>query len=102
MKFISCILLVIFATFVASEKARFDSYKVFTVDVENNAQLRSLHMLEQESNGLDFWQTPIIGRSADIMVSPHKFADFEDIVETLQLKSTLKIDNVQRYVVEKN
>ncbi|XP_055711146.1 zinc carboxypeptidase-like [Phlebotomus papatasi] len=90
----------ILATIVSCEKARFDNYRVFTVGVESEDQINVLLDLERmSSSGYDFWTSPTkIGRSVDIMVPPHKSAEFEEVMTTYQFATTLKVENVQELI----
>lgn len=87
-------LAMVLATNVNSEPARFDNYKVFTLKVASDEQLEQLR--EIEDNGrYTFWTGPNGLNDVDIMVAPHQFAEFDDLVNHLHIESVLKIDNVQ-------
>ncbi|XP_055708911.1 uncharacterized protein LOC129805177 [Phlebotomus papatasi] len=94
------IFICILATIVSCEKARFDNYRVFTVGVDSEDQLKVLRELESvSSSSYDFWTSPTkIGRSVDIMVPPHKSAEFEEVMTTYQFATTLKVENVQELI----
>lgn len=82
-------------TVVWSKQLQFNNFKVFSVKVETDEQLKVLRNLENDGNGYSYWKDPIIGRIADIVVPPHKLNDFEAIVSALNLNSTLKVANIQ-------
>ncbi len=86
----------------AVEKARFDNYRVYSFHVNTVEQLSELKKLDGNSDGFEFWKLADVGREADLMVPPHKFADFEELASALQLSYYLKIRNVQEYVVYSN
>lgn len=89
-------LLVIFVALLAgatAEKARFDNYKVYALNVSTAEQLDQLRTLEEE-NRFQFWSLAM-GESS-IMVAPHQASDFVDMVAGLKLDSQLKIANVQQ------
>lgn len=91
--------LVLLCSFVAAiEKARFDNYRVYSLHVETVEQLLELKKLDGNSDGFEFWKLADVGRETDLMVPPHKFADFEELVAALKISSYLKIRNVQEYV----
>uniref|UniRef100_A0A1B0CK33 Zinc carboxypeptidase A 1 n=1 Tax=Lutzomyia longipalpis TaxID=7200 RepID=A0A1B0CK33_LUTLO len=78
-------------------KDRFDNYKVYTVNVDNEAQLKVLFDLEKVAfSSYDFWKRPTkVGLPVDIMVPPHKASEFDEIMRSLSFTSTLKIPDVQ-------
>lgn len=83
----------------AVEKARFDNYRVYSLNVDTVEQLKELKKLDGNSDGFEFWKLADVGKEADLMVPPHKFADFEELVEALNISYYLKIRNVQEYVM---
>lgn len=83
----------------AIEKARFDNYRVYSLNVDTVEQLNELRKLDGNSDGFEFWKLGDVGKEADLMVPPHKFADFEDLVQSLKITSYLKIRNVQECVI---
>uniref|UniRef100_A0A1L8DQZ2 Zinc carboxypeptidase A 1 n=1 Tax=Nyssomyia neivai TaxID=330878 RepID=A0A1L8DQZ2_9DIPT len=99
MKYLVLLLVfIVIVEFSRSERARFDNFKVFTVEVDNDAQLQILRELEKVSN-YDFWKEPTkVGRSADIMVPPHKTSEFEEVMKSLNFRTDLKISNVQELI----
>ncbi|XP_059610856.1 uncharacterized protein LOC132257834 [Phlebotomus argentipes] len=92
--------IVLLAAFSSAEKARFDNYRVYTVQVDNDEQLQVLYEMEKAAfSSYDFWKNPsYIGRPVEVMVPPHKFSEFEEIMESLQFQTSLKITNVQELV----
>lgn len=83
----------------AVEKARFDNYRVYGLNVDTVEQLKELKKLDGNSDGFEFWKLVDVNKEADLMVPPHKFADFEEMMHALQISYYLKIRNVQEYVV---
>lgn len=95
MNFLSLAILLI--CFVASlaEKARFDNYRVYSVEVENDLQFEVLQQFERD--GISFLESPTgIHQTVEIIVPPHKFADIHELFETLKLKNQLEIQNLQK------
>ena len=43
----------------------------------------------------DFFEPAILNGEAEILVPPHKFADFEEIAQNLNLKTKMTISNYQ-------
>lgn len=90
-------IIIFFATVVLSKQLTFHDHKVFSVKVQTEEQYEVLSKLEDiGSDGYSYWKEPILGRDADIVVPPHKLNDFNTLVETLNLNSTLKIKNIQQ------
>ncbi|KAJ6649863.1 Zinc carboxypeptidase A 1 [Pseudolycoriella hygida] len=90
--------IIFFASVVWSRQLTFHDFKVFSVKVENEEQLRILKTLENDDDGFSYWKDPILGRDADIVVSPNKLNDFNDLVSALKLNSTMKIANIQKLI----
>lgn len=92
---------VIFASVftVFCEKVRFDNYRVYTMIVENEEQLRALRELESYRDGIEFLESPqSIGDFAELIVPPHKLGDINDLFEKYHIKSLAKSNNLQRFV----
>lgn len=115
MKFLT---LVVFLFLSASaEKARFDNYRVYSVKIENHQQLEAMKYLEEHSDSVnrnfcgffgeilheifqslfqyDFFETAHLHAEAEILVPPHKFADFDEVTENFGMQKTLLINNYQ-------
>lgn len=78
---------------IATEKARFDNYKVYTLNVSTVEQLDQLRTLEEE-NRYQFWSLTL--GASSIIIAPHQAADYVDLVAGLKLGSQLKIANLQQ------
>jgi len=102
MKSIILGLALLFAVASAIEKARFDNYRVYTFNVVTVEQLKELKKLDGNSDGFEFWKLADVGKEADLMVPPHKFADFEELAQSLKLSYYLKIRNVQELIDNEN
>lgn len=92
-------LLLLIAAAVCSafaEQARFDNYRVYQVNIATEQQLQTLQYLEQHSDGYIFWDLPAqTNMELELVVPPHKFADFEELVAKLNMKNRLMINNFQ-------
>lgn len=85
------------AVAVFAEKARFDNYRVYSVDIANAEQLDILKQLEQHADGLRFLQSPLlVGRNAEIVVPPHKFGDISHLFQEHYIKSSVKVEDLQK------
>lgn len=94
-------LVVIFTSFLMTfgEKARFDKYRVYSINIENEKHLEALQELENNQDGLTFIEAPtVIGTDAQIIVPPHKFADISDLFQMYDMKTEIKSNNLQRFV----
>lgn len=81
-------------TGVSLTKQRFDNYKVYSVKVQNDDQLKILENLERQD--YDFWESPILGDVADIMVTPDQEQYFESLMGIHKFESSIKIANLQQ------
>lgn len=93
------VVLIFVACFVLAfgEKARFDNYRVYSVNVENEAQLKVLNDLEAYPDGTLFLESPTgVKQIADILVPPHKYADISELFETHEIKNRIKTPNLQK------
>lgn len=80
------------------QRATFDNYRVHSVDVDDSQQLLKLHQLEEAGlDGIEFWKSASeVGRRADIMVAPHQAAAFAELMDKMEVKHRVMVDNVQR------
>ncbi|XP_037024577.1 zinc carboxypeptidase-like [Bradysia coprophila] len=86
---------------VWSKQLTFHNFKVFSVQVENEDQLKALQALESvghEYDGFTYWKEPIIGRNADLVVPPNMINEFNALASKLKLNYTLKISDIQRLI----
>ncbi|XP_065072624.1 zinc carboxypeptidase-like [Ochlerotatus camptorhynchus] len=97
----SCILLLIAAAVCSAfaEQARFDNYRVYQVIIATEQQLQTLQYLEQHPDGYIFWDLPAqTNMELELVVPPHKYADFEELVTKLNMKTRLMIKNFQEVI----
>lgn len=84
------------AALVSAEKARFDNYRVYSIAVETKEQLNLLKEIEETSDSYSFWESPAkVPSTADIVVPPHQFAHFGELITKFNLKTKLNIANLQ-------
>lgn len=97
----------------AADKARYDNYRVYSVSVDNQLQLKVLKELAEVSDSVSifeilgepidkdllqysFWDSPHkVGVSVDLLVPPHQLAHFGELVEKYKFEATLTISNLQ-------
>lgn len=78
------------------EKVRFDNYRVYSLNVTNEKQLKALHELEDSTDGTTFLESPTgVGQVAELLVPPHKFADVAELFEANDIKNHIKTRNLQ-------
>ena len=61
---------------LASAKVTYDGFKVLRTQHLNMTTAKLLRELQMQDQ-LDFWQDPMIGRSADIMASPEMLSNLQ-------------------------
>ncbi|CAG2053375.1 unnamed protein product [Timema podura] len=82
-----------------AEKARFDNYVVYRLTPTTKNHLDALRILEEEPDGLNFWKSVgPMNSSVDVMVPPHKRADFHDALRNLDLEKEVFIQDVQHLI----
>lgn len=81
---------------VNANRARFDNYRVYSLSAKTNEQVQILQQIESEtSDGYLFWNSILVGRPIDLMVAPHKFGDFIDLMKDTEISYALRVENVQ-------
>lgn len=97
-----CVLLITTAIFLteifAEEQIIYENYSVHTVLPISNKHVRVLEKM-QNMEDYHFWtQIKDVGLPVDIMVPPHMSADFENIVSSNAIPTTVMISNVQKNI----
>lgn len=94
---ISTAIIFIVLNVVAGERARFDNYRVYSIEVESEEQLQVLQQLENHQDGLLFLVSPVaVPMRIEIVVPPHKFADISELCEKYDMKNEIQIENLQK------
>lgn len=82
---------------IAAQKARFDNYRVYSIEIENEEQLKVLQQFENHQDGLLFLIPPMaVPMRVEIVVPPHKFADIFELCEKYDIKNEIQIENLQK------
>lgn len=89
--FAACFILVVFG-----HKAQFNNYRVYSAIVENDEQLKVLRDLEISPDGILFFKPPTGFGIANFIAPPHKFADISELFHTYEIKSQIKVEDVQK------
>merc|ERR1711963_652893 len=85
--------LLILPLFVAS-RVSYEGYKVLKTQPLNEAHAEILRNLQNE-DVFDFWQDPVIGRSADILASPELLPMLEQFLQENKIQFSVTIDNLE-------
>lgn len=78
-------------------KARYDNYKLYSMQLKNEEQAKAVVELEKYTDSYDFWSGPSLVRDVDVMIPPHKFAEFEDFLTRFDIEFHIKVENIQEY-----
>nr|AAT36730.1 carboxypeptidase A [Aedes aegypti] len=80
-----------------SERARFDNYRLYRIQVETIQQLEVLQAVEQLGDGYSFWSEPVnVDSHVELVVPPHKFGEFGELVERYELQAELSVSNLEQ------
>lgn len=83
---------------VSSEKARYDNYRVYAVEIENQQQLKLLQDIEIQRDGILFIKFPTnTQQRAELIVPPHKFGEIKTLFEAHNIKNWIEVDDLQKY-----
>lgn len=83
----------------ATQKIRYDGFKVYKVVPLSSMQLEALRYLENNDFGYNFWSgVSHLGKPVHIMVPPHMEHKFADFLKLQGLGHELYIDNVQEKI----
>lgn len=82
---------------IAGEKARFDNYRIYSMEIKNAEQLQVLQQLDNHQDGSLFLIPPMVVESrVEIIVPPHKFADIFELCENYNIQNEITIENLQK------
>uniref|UniRef100_A0A182NUX8 Zinc carboxypeptidase A 1 n=1 Tax=Anopheles dirus TaxID=7168 RepID=A0A182NUX8_9DIPT len=86
-----------FGAIEAAQVARYDNYRLYRVTPGTEEQLRAVAAMEQASDSLIYLETARkVGDRFDIIVAPHRLADFTESLEADYIPHELLDENVQR------
>lgn len=101
MKIFVILIIFVLTSNISAEKARYDYYKVIKINVETPNQVTMLQDLENMC--YLFSSVPQrTGESINIIISPHKLAEFEEIIKNFQLKTLIFSHNLQTELDQEN
>ncbi|XP_052864270.1 zinc carboxypeptidase A 1-like [Anopheles cruzii] len=91
------------AGLLQAEPVRFDNYRVYEVSIGSEKQLEAFQYMERYPDGYIFWESPVqTNMKINLVVPPHKVAEFEELKQHLDFESRLKIANVQKLIDEES
>jgi len=93
---LALVLLMAVSCFAA--KARYDNYKLYSIRPEKLEQVKAVAELEENTDSYDFWSAPSMVRDVDVMVPPHKMAEFEDFATRFNIPYHIKVEDIQKLV----
>ncbi|XP_035782963.1 zinc carboxypeptidase-like [Anopheles albimanus] len=97
------LLSILFAVAASGELVRYDSYRLYRIEIATPPQLKSLQQLELFPDGFIFLDSPMRTRkNVSLLVPPNKLADYEQLVQKLELRSESITDNFQNILDAEN
>uniref|UniRef100_A0A182PLQ5 Zinc carboxypeptidase A 1 n=1 Tax=Anopheles epiroticus TaxID=199890 RepID=A0A182PLQ5_9DIPT len=98
LKVVVC-LLVCATGLLRGEQVRYDNYRVYEVSISGRTQLEALQYLERYPDGYLFWESPVqTNMKLNIVVPPHKYAEFDELSNQLALANRLRVPNLQQLI----
>lgn len=81
-----------------AEKARYDNYRVYEIAAENENHMKIFQSILDNPDGYRFMTSPPAqkGMKTRLIVPPHKFGDFSEMVERFQISAMLVDGNLQK------
>ncbi|EDX06105.1 GD10206 [Drosophila simulans] len=73
------------------DQARYDNYRIYNVEFENQEQIELFQKLEEQSDSLTFiGHAREIGQKLSILVAAHRVADIADLLKTYKVKHRVR------------
>ncbi|ALC42357.1 CG2915, partial [Drosophila busckii] len=81
------------------DQARYDHYRIYNVQFDNEDQINLFQKLEQQSDSLTFiGHAREVGQKLSILVAAHRVADFADLLTTYKLTHRVLTYNFQEKI----
>lgn len=97
MKLFGLALFVSYFVAILGEKARYDNYRMYIVEIGTEIQLEVLKSLENYHDGIIFIDSPYkIPQTLEFIVPPHKLAHVNALFDTYSIHNSIKVDNFQK------
>lgn len=86
-------------TFVRSEPARFDNYRIYEVEIGSEEQLVMLKKLSSSSNDYELLEQPrFLGQKIGVIVAPVFHHEFVEICNNVTMQPDLQVENLQTLI----
>lgn len=83
----------------AGESARYDNYRMYLMVPDSEKQIEILKILETTSDSYTFIVSATkVGEEVSVIVAPHKFAEFSNLLERENIKSEITVKNIQEFI----
>lgn len=96
MKYLNVAIFVCLFVISHCEKARYDNYRVYKVEISDDNLLEVFQELEEFSDGIQFLNEPNIHQPFHILVPPHKLPHMIELFDRLYVKNEVQHTNFQQ------
>lgn len=87
------------ASITSSNKARYDSFRIYRVLLETDEQVQLMQQLENRSDSYTFMgHARQTNQNLTIMVAPQKIAEMTDLMERFSIKGSVLLYNIQELI----
>ncbi|XP_055308556.1 zinc carboxypeptidase-like [Sitodiplosis mosellana] len=100
MKYINLVHFACFFLICYGEKDRFDNYRVYNIEVNDDAGLGEFQKLEESSSRIVFLNEPNIHQPFQILVPPDQLANITELFERSAVKNEVQHENFQKLIDE--
>ena len=96
MKYFALVIVAYSCLIYHCEKVRFDNYRSYKIEVNDDKGLEVFQELEEYSDAIIFLSEPSIHRPFHILVPPHQLAHISELFERLAIKNEVQHENFQQ------
>ncbi|XP_055295139.1 zinc carboxypeptidase-like [Sitodiplosis mosellana] len=100
MKYINLVHFACFFLICYGEKDRFDNYRVYNIEVNDDAGLGEFQKLEESSSRIVFLNEPNIHQPFQILVPPDQLANITELFKRSAVKTEVQHENFQKLIDE--
>lgn len=98
MKLFAALLVFIgFCVVVQSEKISYENYRVYSIQLDNEEQLKVLQTIERYHPDMQFFTPPSIKIATDVAIPPWKLQNINTALSRHEIRFDIKTENLQRY-----
>lgn len=100
----TAVLLVMFSLNTSAESsARYDHYRLYEVTIDTEDQNKVFQTLEEKSDSYTFLRRRTNSNpNLTVIVAPHKFSEFTELIKTEKLNHQLLVSNVQSLIEDES